>query len=483
MANRPNARNWSRFGLLFVAATVGAAAVPARAAITRATGPRATVNGPTAAYLTLLFGRAQWVSTDSTCTPTPGAVTLQDIAGALKTRGLTGSATVVLDRLAETTRLCQGVDQQASWADLSNLQANDGWRFVSQGLTETDVTQLSPSQQQADICGSLPAFTNHGMIGSNGLFAYAGNGHNTTTVQTNVTQTCFDFGRQYSSHTAAAPGSNSFSTTGPPWFQQTMSVIGGQCNDAALPCYTVPVKNNRRSDRYTTLVQAFSPTSGHWNAVQMYRLVSGASSAGADTWDCSPANPDDRWTSIPEEYCAHSYFGALDQALAADPGVIVTDPASVATAWGRSVGSPSAPGAPANVTATGGDSQATVSWTAPNDGGGQITSYMVTASPGPASRVVNGTPPVTTATVTGLTNGTAYTFTVTATNNIGTGPTSTPLRPRHADCDQPILMRRPMSAPRELRGTAPRSTGPRRAPMVAARSRAIPSRPRPAASR
>jgi fibronectin type III domain protein len=88
-----------------------------------------------------------------------------------------------------------------------------------------------------------------------------------------------------------------------------------------------------------------------------------------------------------------------------------------------------APGAPTAVTATAGDAQASVTWTAPlSDGGSPITSYTVTSSPAGASVIV--TPPAaggavpTTATVTGLTNGTAYTFSVTATNAAGTGAAS-----------------------------------------------------------
>ena len=90
---------------------------------------------------------------------------------------------------------------------------------------------------------------------------------------------------------------------------------------------------------------------------------------------------------------------------------------------------PTVPGSPGNVSATAGNAQATVSWSAPSNGGSQITSYTITPYIGTTAQTtttITGSPPATTATVTGLTNGTAYTFTVTATNSVGTGLASSP---------------------------------------------------------
>ena len=80
------------------------------------------------------------------------------------------------------------------------------------------------------------------------------------------------------------------------------------------------------------------------------------------------------------------------------------------------------PGQPTNVAAIGGNAQATVTFTAPSSGGSPITGYTVTSSPGGITGAGTASPIV----VTGLTNGTPYTFTVTATNGVGTGTASTP---------------------------------------------------------
>ena len=84
---------------------------------------------------------------------------------------------------------------------------------------------------------------------------------------------------------------------------------------------------------------------------------------------------------------------------------------------------PMSPAAPTSVTAAAGDTQATISFSAPSFEGipTPITGYLATSNPSGITATGSSSP----LTVTGLTNGTAYTFGVQATNAVGYGAAGT----------------------------------------------------------
>jgi hypothetical protein len=87
------------------------------------------------------------------------------------------------------------------------------------------------------------------------------------------------------------------------------------------------------------------------------------------------------------------------------------------------------PGVPSGLTATRGDRSVALEWEAPaSTGGAAISDYVVqyaTSASGPFGTFADGTSTATTATVTGLTNGTTYFFRVAAANVAGTGTATT----------------------------------------------------------
>jgi FtsP/CotA-like multicopper oxidase with cupredoxin domain len=96
---------------------------------------------------------------------------------------------------------------------------------------------------------------------------------------------------------------------------------------------------------------------------------------------------------------------------------------SVTSAASNAVVPALVPDAPTSVVATGqGQDQALVSFQAPADNGSPITLYTVTSNPGQITATGTASPIL----VTGLTDGTPFTFTVVATNAIGDSPASAP---------------------------------------------------------
>ncbi|CAH1205509.1 hypothetical protein PAECIP111893_02362 [Paenibacillus plantiphilus] len=112
-----------------------------------------------------------------------------------------------------------------------------------------------------------------------------------------------------------------------------------------------------------------------------------------------------------------------------------TNPGGDSTASNEVSATPrTVPSAPTGVTAVAGNGQATVSFTAPANGGSDITYYKVTAMPGTIT--VTGTEsPIT---VTGLSNGVTYTFTVEAVNSAGSSVAS--------DVSNSVTPRKPSSS-------------------------------------
>jgi subtilisin family serine protease len=122
----------------------------------------------------------------------------------------------------------------------------------------------------------------------------------------------------------------------------------------------------------------------------------------------------------------------------------------------------SAPAAPRFGTVTPGDGRAVVSWFAPAANGSPITGYTLTVVTGTTTvRTLTPAATATSETLTGLTNGTVYSLRMTATNALGTSPSSAVVQvaPRTLPGTPVLDGVTPGSASVVVRWTAPASTG------------------------
>jgi hypothetical protein len=341
-----------RAGLLS-AVTVAAAVALVPAAGMAGTGPaqaphtaaasahNAAAPGP---FVTLLFSRSE-ISAADNCVEDDTNIARLDttVAPYLQSLGMAGTGTLVTKKTGDTTRNCTHYndDLTASWADATNLANNYGWSFVSHTATYPTLQQIenfTPAEAKAQTCGSEATIKAHGLPGAAGMIAYPGSYTKNPAVvklQTLYGATCFDWGRQYDQAKHGLTKLADAST--PPYWQYTLAVTGGPCNDPTQPCYTVHIQNGRYTLPSTMIARIEALKPGQWFTLQAYLLVTGKNPKYAHNkmrWDCTSSNPALHWTNTTVRYCYSDYQQIL-QAIAADPAITVTDPQTVGRAWGR----------------------------------------------------------------------------------------------------------------------------------------------------
>jgi murein DD-endopeptidase MepM/ murein hydrolase activator NlpD len=218
----------------------------------------------------------------------------------------------------------------------------------------------------------------------------------------------WDLGLYYENVMAAADG--------------TVRIAG---SDAFNPCFgqTVVIDHpNGFSTRYAHLSQIYVSAG---QAVSRGQIIGQSGNTG-----CSTGPHLHFGVYITSGWTAIDPYGWI--ASTADPW-----PSDAGDLWLTGTPQYPLPSAPINPVGRGANQSAIVTWSPPSfDGGLPITRYTVTASPGGASTTVPGN--TTSATVTGLSNGSTYTFTVTAVNAVGAGPASGPSSPTVIDPAPPI---------------------------------------------
>jgi hypothetical protein len=298
----------------------------------------ATAAAPAARYVTLLFSRTEITAADD-CVPNNAGIARLDtiVAPYLTSLGMTGTGTLVTNQTGDTARTCthSNASLTASWADASALANQHGWSFTSHTATyPSNLAGLTDAQSRAETCGSAKTIDNHGLPGGHGLISYPGAQPIPVSLQTNYAAACFAWGRQYGSKGTTLPAAGRT----PPFWQRTIVPNGGPCNDSTAPCYTIPATGSQRyvlPSKLIGFVNALRP--GQWFTMQAFLLVTGRNPAyptSSIRWDCSAASPRLHWSNDNERYC-YQDWQAIIRAIAAIPGVVVTDPLTVGVAFGR----------------------------------------------------------------------------------------------------------------------------------------------------
>lgn len=292
---------------------------------------------PPGPFVTLLFSRTELTAADNCAFNNTNIARLDTtVAPYLASLGMRGTGTIVTSKTAEFNAGCihYNSTKSASWSQAAALGSKYGWSFVSHTATYPtgDLSKLSPTKAFNETCGSADAIDAHGLRGGHGLIAYPGTDSGILALQQQYGARCFAWGRKYGNNGLTL---QSAATTAPFW-QRTMAVDGGSCNDPAAACYNTPGATSRYHTPASVIAGINALQPGQWMTIQAYVLVTGTNppyTSSTIRWDCTSSNPALHWTNDNERYC-YSDYKRIITALAAK-GIPTTDPLSVGIAFGR----------------------------------------------------------------------------------------------------------------------------------------------------
>lgn len=322
---------------------IGVAAAAALSVGGEAVPRSVTASAATPVYVTLLFSRTA-ISAADDCRQVDAGVARLDtvVAPWLTSLAMTGTGTLTTDRTQASARTCvhSRSTLAASWADAKALSTTRGWAFTSHTATyPPSLATLTAERSYAETCGSAQTLDAQGLRGGHGMISYPGAQPVPTTLQASYASHCFAWGRQYSK---TGVTTSAAARTAPYW-QYTKAVNGGACNVSSQPCYTIPSVGNPRYNLPSSVVQIVNGLQpGQWFTLQAYLLVRGASptyTTNTTKWDCRSSDPRLHWTNDNERYC-YVDWQRIVRALKARGDVVVTDPLTVGTAFGRPAGTP-----------------------------------------------------------------------------------------------------------------------------------------------